>query len=64
MSNRIYDGLACGAFILNDKVKDMGELIKFVQTYETREELEKFIEYYLHHPEERKKSIDGPGVCS
>ena len=39
--NRIYDGLACGAFILTDKVKDMGELIKFVQTYETREELEK-----------------------
>ncbi len=55
VSNRIFDGLACGAFILTDKVKDMGELNKFVQTYDTREELDKYIEYYLHHPEERKQ---------
>ncbi len=60
VSNRIYDGLACGAFILTDKVKDMGELNKFVQTYETREELDKYIEYYLEHPEERKqKALTG-----
>lgn len=39
VSNRIYDGLACGAFILTDMVKAMGELREFVQTYETPEEL-------------------------
>ena len=45
VSNRIYDGLACGAFILTDMVKAMGELREFVQTYETPEELNQGIDY-------------------
>ena len=53
VSNRIYDGLACGAFIVTDEVKAMGELINYVQVYETPEELKEHIEYYMSHPEER-----------
>ena len=55
ISNRIFDGLACGAFILSDKVRDMGELGKYVQTYETRDELHKHIHYYLTHTKKRQE---------
>ncbi len=55
VSNRLFDGLACGAFIVTDQVKAMGELKQFVQTYETADELQELIQYYLEHPEERRK---------
>jgi len=53
VSNRIFDGLACGAFILTDQVKAMGELKGYVQVYETPEELRTHLEFYLGNPEER-----------
>jgi len=53
ISNRIFDGLACGAFIVTDKVYAMGELEQFVQIYESKEELADLLEYYLNNPEER-----------
>ena len=60
VSNRIFDGLACGAFIISDKVSNMGELEEFLQTYENKKELKKFIKYYLEHDSERmKKSSRG-----
>ena len=55
VSNRIFDGLAAGALIVTDWVKEMetlfpeGELI----TYETPEELHAIIEDLLSHPEKR-----------
>ena len=55
ISNRIFDGLACGAFILSDKVNEMGELQEFVCTYDTPEELQQKIDYYINHPEERQR---------
>ena len=53
ISNRIFDGLACGAFIISDKVNEMGRLEEFVCTYESPNELKQKIDYYLNHPEER-----------
>ena len=47
VSNRIFDGLACGAFILTDKVEAMGGLEEFLHTYKTKEDLEQSIEYCL-----------------
>ncbi|HIO97420.1 MAG TPA: glycosyltransferase family 1 protein [Leucothrix sp.] len=60
VSNRIFDGLACGAFIITDKVEGAGELEAFLGTYETKSELLNTIEYYLNHPDERlEKSKKG-----
>ena len=53
VSNRIFDGLACGAFILTDKVNSMGDLEDFIAVYETPEELKEHIEYYLNNPDKR-----------
>lgn len=54
ISNRVFDGLACGAFILTDDVHDMGEFERYVQVYKTKKELKDYIDYYLGHPKERK----------
>lgn len=55
VSNRIYDGLACNAFIITDYVKEIGDLAKFVQIYESPSELNEHIDFYLNNPEERNK---------
>ena len=55
ISNRIFDGLACGAFVLSDRVESMGELGEFVQRYNTPEELRQSIDYYLSQPTIRKQ---------
>ena len=55
VSNRIFDGLSCGAFILTDKVSSMGKLEGFVQVYETEEELKQLVDYFLNNPQERIK---------
>jgi len=60
ISNRIFDGLACGAFIISDKIRGMGELDNYIQTYETPEELHKHIDYYLNNPDKRQeKALKG-----
>lgn len=54
VSNRIFDGLAAGAFIITDKVEGMDpELRQCVAVYENGEDLRNKIGYYLQHPEER-----------
>lgn len=53
VSNRIYDALACGAFIVTDKVEAMGELINYLEVYETPEDLKKSLDYHMNHSEER-----------
>jgi len=57
ISNRIYDGIASGAFIISDKVKFMGDLEDYIITYEHPSELKQSINYYLNHPEKRKELI-------
>jgi spore maturation protein CgeB/GT2 family glycosyltransferase len=55
ISNRIFDALACGAFVLSDNISNMGELGKFIQIYNTPEELKELIDYYLSSPTMRKQ---------
>jgi len=60
ISNRVFDGLACGAFVLSDNIKHMGELEAFVQIYNNPEELKKLVDYYLPQPAMRKqKALQG-----
>ena len=54
VSNRIFDGLACQTFMISDKVKDMGDIESYVQTYETKEELNRHLNYFLENPQERE----------
>ena len=56
ISNRIFDGLACGAFILSDNIESMGELEPFVQKYNSQEELAQLIDYYLSQPNLRQQA--------
>ena len=57
ISNRIFDALACGAFVLSDNIESMGELRKFIQVYNTPEELKQSIDYYLSRPAMRKQKV-------
>ncbi len=59
VSNRVFDGLASGAFIISDKVKNMGELEKYIAVYDTRQELKECINYYFKHPVECRKKYYG-----
>ncbi len=54
ISNRIFDALAAGAFIISDDIPEIHELFgDNVVTYHGREDLKEKIDYYLEHEEER-----------
>lgn len=54
-SNRLYDAVACGAFVISDAVAGVEERFAgAVETYETREQLQALVERYLSDPEERR----------
>jgi len=56
ISNRLYDALACGAFVISDHVDGIDEEFDgAVATYRRREELEPLIERYLADPSERRR---------
>jgi len=58
ISNRIFDGLAAGAFIISDEVETLHDLLpNCVVTYHDRDDLLNKIEYYMNHPAERKEYI-------
>ncbi len=52
ISNRIFDALASGAFLISDAI-DAPSLQDYITTYITKDELHTLIEYYLNHPKER-----------
>jgi len=55
ISNRLFDGLAAGAFIISDSVEGLEETLgECVVTYTNEEDLRDKIEHYLQRPEERK----------
>lgn len=55
ISNRVYDALASGAFVLSDRVPGMDEAFDGgVATYERDEDLAAIIEDALAHPNERR----------
>lgn len=54
VSNRIYDALACGAFVISDRVSEIDERFDgAVVTYEGRDELKRLVDHYLANPDER-----------
>lgn len=56
ISNRLFDGLASGAFIITDKVKGLDEVLPgCVVAYSDREDLKQKVQYYMEHPEERRE---------
>ena len=56
ISNRIFDGLAAGAFIITDDVAGLSDVLKnCVEVYHNRKELAKKVKYYMEHPKKRVK---------
>lgn len=56
LSLRIWDVLGCGGFLLTNyqaEIPDYFEIGKDLETYESMEELEQKVQYYLAHEEER-----------
>lgn len=59
LSNRLFDASACGAFIISDKVRGVGEVFgDALMTYKNHEELESLINYYLSKGFDNKKFIN------
>ena len=56
ISNRIYDALASGAFVISDHIAGIeGEFDGAVVTYSDRRDLAMLIDRYLEAPEERRR---------
>ena len=56
ISNRIFDALSAGAFVLSDNVPGIDEILEGnVVTYDNREDLKQKIDYYMKHDSERDK---------
>ena len=56
LSLRIWDVLGCGGFLLTNyqaEIPEYFEIGRDLETYESMEELEQKIQYYLTHEEER-----------
>ena len=54
-SNRLFDALACGAFVISDKIPSAETLFEGnIVTYEDADDLKNKIEYYLVYEEKRK----------
>ena len=55
MSNRLFDGLASGAFLVTDAVEGLEEdLPDGVVAYDgTKEDLKEKIDYWMTHPQKR-----------
>lgn len=57
LNMRVFDILACGAFLVSDYRRDMAELFELgrdVICYHTRDELSELVKYFLDHPRERE----------
>ena len=55
ISNRIFDGLSAGAFLISDEIAGIDEVLKdCIVTYRDREDLAEKVKYYMEHPEERE----------
>ena len=55
ISNRAYDALACGAFVVSDRVPFIeDEFDGGLVTYEDADDLSAIVDHYLSHPDERR----------
>lgn len=59
VSNRLFDGLAAGAFIISDYMPEIDEVFGgSVVTYKDKKDLKDKIDYYMNNPEERAKLVE------
>lgn len=55
-SNRLFDALACGTFVISDRIPSAETLFEdTIVTYEDADDLDRKLEYYLSHDEERRQ---------
>lgn len=55
-SNRLFDALACGTFVISDKIPSADTLFEgSIVTYDSVDDLNEKINYYLDHEDERVK---------
>jgi spore maturation protein CgeB len=57
LNQRVFDVSACGAFLLTDYRRDLGELFRAgeeIVFYREIDELEELCKYFIKHPEERR----------
>ncbi len=64
ISNRIFDALSAGAFIISDNVPGMDDMLEgSVVVYDTADDLREKIAYYMEHDEEREaKALAGQKI--
>jgi spore maturation protein CgeB len=59
LSNRLYDALACGAFVISDRIAGIeAEFDDAVVTYEDPTDLAASIDRYLADPDERRRRAE------
>jgi GT2 family glycosyltransferase/glycosyltransferase involved in cell wall biosynthesis len=59
VSNRIFDALSAGAFVISDDVVGMDEMLGgSVVTYKNADDLSEKIDYYMQHEEERNEKAE------
>ena len=55
ISNRIFDVLGAGAFVISDFMPELEEIFDgCLETYKSKEELQEKVKYYMEHPDERE----------
>lgn len=58
-SNRLFDGLASGAFIISDNIPSAETIFEgTIVTYDNQEDLREKVDYYLSYPDERKALVE------
>ena len=59
IANRIFDASACGVFVISDYSEEIERLYQGnVPMYRNASELKSLVEYYLNHPEERRRKAE------
>jgi len=59
VSNRIYDAVASGGFVLTDYLPEIEQIYgESVATYRNIDEFKQKLEYYLKHPQERYQMVE------
>lgn len=55
-SNRLFDALACGTFVISDDIPSAKTLFEdSIITYDGADDLDEKIKYYLNNPQEREE---------